>query len=122
MRDSTFLGLRDRVIGQAGASQERRAGFKMQRHAAFQEDRARQIRAGREIDRSPAGVAAAVDRLLNRLGAERLAVGRGAQVADVHDGSAAVKAAAVSSQSERTQNNKASASYFLLLGKLVDTR
>ena len=68
-----------------GLPKQRRAGGEIQRHAAFQEDRAGQIRAGREIDRASAGVAATVDRLLQGLGAKRFAVGRGAQVADVHD-------------------------------------
>ena len=85
MRDSTFLGIVTGIVVLAGASQQRRAGFEIQRHVAFQEERAGQIRAGRKIDRASAGGAATVDRLLHGLGAERFAVGRGPQFPDVHD-------------------------------------
>ena len=75
-----FFGSDCRIIGQVGASQKRRAGREIQRHAAFQNDRAREIRAGRKIDRAAAGVAATVDCFLDGLGAVRFAVGHGAQL------------------------------------------
>ena len=71
MRDST-LRLYGRVIARRGASKQRRIRFQVQRHVALQENRAGEIRAGRKIDRSATGGGAAVDRLLDRLGAKRL--------------------------------------------------
>ena len=63
--------------------QERRARIQQKRHAAGQVDRAGKPRALAETDRSAALGRAPVDRLLDRLGRECLAVAHGAALGDV---------------------------------------
>ena len=62
-----------------------RAFIELQRRLAAQGNRLAQIRAGRQLHDSAAGLAAFVERLLNRVGVQRLAVAFGPELPDVED-------------------------------------